>query len=124
LTIQAGDDISGWQNGDNLTTAYDGASSEWIECRIVAAAIPAGAKILAGITSCKDTGTIAAAKGLGLASTDLTSGGLVNYVQVSSITNLGLAFVTLDANLGFMVNENATGTDTMQSFFSPLGYFI
>lgn len=124
LTIQAGDDISGWQNGDNLTTASDGASGSFIECRIVTATIPVGAKVLAGITSCKDTGTIVNAKGFGLASTDLTSGGLVNYVQVSGIANLGFAFVLLDDNLGFMVNENATGTDTMQSFFFPLGYFI
>lgn len=124
LTIQAGDDISGWQLGDNLTTAYDGASSTWIECRIVTATIPAGAKVLVGITSCYDTGTIVNAKGFGLASTDLTSGGIVNYVQVSGITNLGFAFVSLDDNLGFMSMESATGTDTMKSFFFPVGYHI
>jgi len=121
LQVTAAADISGWANGETISTAEDGATSEWIELDL-SPTIPDGATAIFVTLVTLDTGTMAVWLGSYMKKDHaaiLTKSALA---QVSGLALKVYPFVEITTDRHVLVRDRASGTDTMQTTIDALAY--
>jgi len=125
LQVVTAADIAAWVNGNNITSAEDGASSAYQEYDLTPNAnIPSGAVAIWCRIFLSDSGTIVVYKGIDAKDPAGTGASLWCYPQVSNLSNLIYGFISIDSNKKFWVRDRATGTDTLNGAIEVLGYLI
>jgi hypothetical protein len=117
--------IATWQNGDNITTAYDGASSSYIKLDI-SPVLPLGARAFSGMISCFDIGTISGAVGTdskGVTSSSIAGSYLGVYLQATNTTNGSYGMCSIESNKYIYVRDRASGAGTLTSNLQIFGYW-
>jgi len=117
LQVTVAGDISGWENGDTIST------NQYIELDLSASGdIPAGATAIFAMLKAKDSGTIANNKGL-IVRQEAGFLDLSVLVQVSGITISVYSILGITASLHCDVRDAATGVDTLFPILIVMGYF-
>lgn len=114
LQVVTAADIAGWANAETISTAEDGAASEYAELDL-GLTVPDGAVGVFGTLVTRDTGIMAGWKGSYLKKdhdSALTKSALA---QVSTFALKVFPFVEITTDRHILVRDRATGVDTMQT---------
>ena len=121
LQVTNASDISGWQNGDTVTTYSTSGVSQAVELDI-SPCIPDGATAVFLKTQAADNGTMAYAIGLQV-SKAAASGTWTNvFCQATDMLISGYPSVPIQTNRHINVRDRATGTDTLRMQVSIVAY--
>jgi len=122
LQVTESGDISGWANGETISTAEDGATSNRVEVDL-SPLLPEDATGIFCSLSVRDSGTIANNAGRCSISPDGSTGTFQHcQAQVTDILNDVYPFVPVDSNLHVVYRDNASGTDTLSIWSKLAGY--
>jgi len=122
LQVTDSADISGWANGETISTAADGATSINVEVDL-SPLLPEGATgIFIGFEA-RDEGTQTTSAGRCSISPDGASGTFQHVQgQVSDIVNTAFPFSPVDSNRHVLFRDFATGTDTLHVWTKLAAY--
>jgi len=125
LQVSVAGDISAWSNGDTVSTAYDGASSAYVEIDLSPAGdIPTGASHIYMSLGFRDTGAGTAYKGLDAKTATGTGTTFSLYHMVANLMSRGYGFVSIDSNQHILVRDRATGSGTIALSQLVVGGYI
>ena len=112
LQVTVAADIADWVNGNAISTAEDGAASEYVELDI-SPSVPATARFIHAIIHAQDNGTITATTDTGITEdTSIAPWARLNqYCQVSDLPNRNAGIIPI-ANSTVYVRDRASGVNT------------
>jgi len=119
LQVTSASDISGWSNGDTITTAEDGASSSAVELDL-SPLLPEGTIVI--FTKAQPMDDNAGGRGVGLSKDG--AAGTWCWAKNPAAGLGGSAFpnTSLQSNRHMNVRDSAGGTDTLQHLVSVTAY--
>jgi len=124
LQVTNASDISSWAANDVITTAYDGASSTYLELDI-SPLIPDGGKGIFVKLQVRDAATITDILNGSALTKEGVSGTLVwVFCQVSGITTAAYPFTPIQANRHVLLRDQTPGTDTLKTFIVVTAYTV
>lgn len=123
LKVTDSADISGWSNGDTISTAQDGATSNQVEVDLSPLIGSEAIGILVAF-SARDSGTITSSPAIRSSiSPDGSSESFVHVnCQVTDILNDVTPFVPVDSNQHVVLRDKASGVDTISVWVKVAGY--
>ncbi len=116
-------DISGWSNGNTISTAEDGVTSKDQELDL-SPLIPEGAKGIMVKLQVQDSGTLSTLKGTALSAQGVSGTLVWCFMQATDVMNVAYPSSPIQSNRHVFVRDKATGTDSLKIFIVVLGYFI